>query len=128
MLRDNAVHGVVVLVGRGRERRQVGQSSQRRRDEDGVAFRRGVVLTLVLIDQGYLGLRVLDAELRVAHEVVDGAARLGRLQTFVGRDAVSEGVHDTNLKDERKQLAQGLMEGSKDIKGQFWCFPTQVFS
>lgn len=44
------------------------------------------------------------------HEVVDGAARLGRLQTFIGRHAVSEGVHNTNLKDEGKQSAQGLME------------------
>lgn len=64
-------------------------------------------------------LRVLNAELGVAHEVVDGAARLGRLQTFIGRYTVSEGVHYTNLKDERKQSAQSLMEEqsmSKDVK------------
>lgn len=101
MQRDDALHGVVVLVGRGWERRQVGQSGQRRRDDDGVAFGGGIVLAIVLIDQGDIRLRVLDAELGVAHEVVDGAARLWRLQTFVGRHAVSEGVDHTNLKDER---------------------------
>lgn len=98
--RDDAVHGVVVLVGRGRERLCVGQSGQRRRDDDGVPFGRRLVFALVLVDQGDLRLRVLDAELRVAHEVVDGAARLRRLQAFVGRHAVPEGVDHTDLKAE----------------------------
>ncbi len=47
---DDAVHGVVVLVGRGRERWQVGQSGQWRRDDDGVAFGGGFILTLDLVD------------------------------------------------------------------------------
>lgn len=57
-----------------------------------------------------MSLRVLDAELRVGHEVVDGAASLGCLQTLIGRHAVSEGVHNTNLKDEGERSSQGLME------------------
>lgn len=88
----------------------MGQSTQRRWEDEGVAFGGGVVLTLHLINQWYLSLRVLDAELRMGHEIMDGTARLGRLQTFVGRHAVSEGVHNTNLKEEGKQSAQGLME------------------
>lgn len=53
---------------------QVGQSSQRWRDDDGVAFGGGVVLALDLIDERYVRFRVFDAELWVGHEVVDGAA------------------------------------------------------
>lgn len=107
-------------------RRQVGQSSQRRRDEDGVAFGGGVILALCLIDQRYLRLCVLDVELRLAHKVVDGVARLGRLQTFVGRHPVFEGVHNTNLKDKRKQ------SGYRDVKGKFYlglilsAFPNKI--
>lgn len=41
----------------------------------------------------------------MGHKVVDGAARLGRLQTFVGRHAVSEGVDNADLKDEGKALS-----------------------
>ena len=54
MLWDDAVHGVIVLVGCGREGRQVGQSGQRRWDTDGVAFCWRVILALSLIDEGNL--------------------------------------------------------------------------
>lgn len=104
MKRADAVHGVVVLVGWGRERLQVGQSGEWRRDDDGVAFGGGFVLALYLINQGYLRFRVLDAELRVIHEVVYGAAGLGRLKTFVRRHAVSESIDHTNLKDKGTQF------------------------
>lgn len=53
MKRHDMFHGVVVLVGRGREGRPGGQ---RRRDDDGVSFGGGVILTLVLIDEGDLRL------------------------------------------------------------------------
>lgn len=48
-----------------------------------------------------MSLRVFDAKLRVGHEVVDGAASFRRLQTFIRRHAVSEGVHNTDLGDEK---------------------------
>lgn len=52
--RDRAVHGIV-LGGRGQRRsRQVGQSGQGR--GDGVSLGGGLVLTLVLIDEGDLRL------------------------------------------------------------------------
>ena len=51
---DDAIRGVV-LAGRGRERRQVGQPGQRWGD-DGVSFGGGVVLALVFIHQGNLRL------------------------------------------------------------------------
>lgn len=54
------------------------------------------------------------------HEVVDGAARLGRLQTFVGRHAVSESVHNTNLKEEGKWSAEVT-------RGTYWCFSASFF-
>lgn len=103
---DDAVHGVIVLVGGGWERRQIGKSSEWRRDDDGVAFGGGIVLALYLIDEGYVSLRVFDAEFRVGHEVVDGAAGLRCLQTLIGRHAVSEGVHNTDLKDEGEHSNQ----------------------
>lgn len=86
--------------------RQVGYSGQRWRDDDGVAFGGGLVLALYLIDERDVCLRVVDAELRVAHEVVDGAARLRRLQSFVGRHAVPEGIHDADLR-KNEPSAQG---------------------
>lgn len=97
--RGDVVHGIVVLVGRGRERWRVGQSGQGW-GNDGVSFGGGVVLVLVFIDHGNLSVKVLDVKLRVVHEVVDGAARLGCLQT-IGRHAVPEGVHHTDLQDKR---------------------------
>lgn len=33
----------------------------------------------------------------MGHEVVDGAARFRRLQAFIGRHAVPEGIHNTDL-------------------------------
>lgn len=41
----------------------------------------------------------------MGHEVVDGTARFRRLQAFVGRDAVSEGIHNTDL--EKNKAVQG---------------------
>lgn len=99
MQRDDALHGVVVLVGRRRERRQ---GSQRRRDEDRVSFGGSIIFSISLVDERNLRLRVLDGELRVTHEVMDGAAGLRRLQTFIRRHAVSESVHHTDLTGEKE--------------------------
>ena len=60
-----------------------------------------VVVALVVVDERDVGLRVLDAELRVSHEVVDGAAGLGRLQTLVGGHGVPEGIHHPDLRRRR---------------------------
>lgn len=101
------VQSIVVQPGCGRGLRHTGLFSQQRWHGDGVSFGRGLVLALILINQGDLRFRVLNAELRVSHEVMYGATRLGRLQTFVGRDAVSEGVHHPDLRDKREKPVQG---------------------
>lgn len=53
----------------------------------------------------------------MVHEVVDGAARLGGLQTFIGRHAVSEGIDNTNLKDKGKLSVLGV---TGEQRGRFW--------
>lgn len=80
-----ALHSVIVLVGRG-WRRGGGQgrgSRSRRRARRGgvaavvvVALGGGVVLGVRIIDEGDARLGVLNVELWVVHEVVDGGARL----------------------------------------------------
>ena len=57
-----------------------------------------VVVAHVIVDERDVGLRVLDAELRVGHEVVDGAPRLWRLQALVRGHGVPEGVHHPDLR------------------------------
>lgn len=106
--RDDALHGVVVLVGGGRDGGQVGEAHQRWGD-DGVSFGGGAVLILVFVDQGDPSVKVLDAELWVAHKVVNGAARLGGLQTFVGGHAVPEGVHHSDLRHQRHTFSLHLI-------------------
>lgn len=64
-----------------------------------------------------MSLRIVNSELRMAHEVVDGAARLGGLQTFVGRHTVSEGIDNTNLKDKGKLSVLGV---TGEQRGRFW--------
>ena len=44
-------------------------------------------------------------------EIVDGAARLGLLQTFVGRHAFSEGGHHTDLREKRQTVTSGYVKG-----------------
>lgn len=50
-------------------------------------------------------------ELRLTHEVVDGAAGLGRLQILIRRHAVPEGVHHTDLRDETKTVRPDVNGG-----------------
>lgn len=82
----------------------MGETHQRWGD-DGVPFGGGAVLILVFVDQGDLSVTVLDAELGVAHKVVNGAARLWGLQTFVRSHAVPEGIHHTDLRHQRNTFS-----------------------
>lgn len=63
----------------------------------------------------------------MAHEVVDRTARLGGLQTFVGRHAVSEGIDNTNLKDKGKLSVLGVtgsnVEDSGLLRSGFYPYP-----
>lgn len=79
----------------------------------GIAFCRRLLLGVRLINQWNGRLRVFDPELRVAHEVVDGAARLWGLQTFVWRHGVSKSIHHTDLFEEIRQKKGNL---SREIK------------